>query len=687
MLNQPVQFFKPSFVRIIVVAALVLAALSGRALAQQNGASVSPAGTPVSAVPQIIQFSGIVRDGAATVPSGTVSITFTLYENEQGGTALWSETDNVQVDAQGHYTALLGSASPDGLPFNLFTSGQAHWLAVQPLLQGFAEQPRVLLVSAPYALKALDAETIGGKPASAFMPAPAQEATSSSAAAAATSSAPVAAPASRGNNKGAPSPATVTGSGTAGYLPIWKTSHELADSLLFEDSTSDNVELDTSNTTEALFVTQTGTGNGVESSTTTGPAVLGAASATSGKVYAVVGQTVSSGGSAVYGNALGTSGNVSGVIGSTSAPSGYGVGGVAKSTTGDAEGVRGETSAHNGEGVVGLATDTTGDADGVMGQTSAPSGSGVLGSVTTTTGGAYGVRGTTASDAGAALEGDATNDSGIAQGVSGTTASVDSVAIYGQGVAGSAEGAAASFRPLGVWGDTSGNEGTGAAVLGTIDQGVAVAGYSNYASIATANFENDESTGVSAVVLAALGKHYGGICIMDVQGNLGCNGSKSAVVPVDGGSRQVALYAVEAPENWFEDFGSGHLSGGTSIITLDPTFAQTVNTGEDYHVFLTPNGDCKGLFVTQKTETSFEVRELGGGKSNVPFDYRIVARRKGFENIRLADKTQQFKDVVATSERGRAGGQRPPHPAPVAAIAPMQLVPPARPSTGAGHTD
>jgi hypothetical protein len=163
MHNQPLHVFKSSYLRIVVAAALILIALPGRVTAQQNNAAAS------STVPQIIQFSGIVKDGAAAVPSGTVSVTFTLYENEQGGTALWSETDNVQVDAQGHYTALLGSASPDGLPLNLFTTVQAHWLAVQPLLQGFGEQPRVLLVSTPYALKAGDAETVGGLPPSAFV--------------------------------------------------------------------------------------------------------------------------------------------------------------------------------------------------------------------------------------------------------------------------------------------------------------------------------------------------------------------------------------------------------------------------------------------------------------------------------------------------------------------------------------
>ncbi len=163
MRHQSLHIFNLSVARIVVAALLVLGVFPGRVRAQQNNDAAA------STIPQIIQFSGTLGGASAPVPSGTISITFTLYENEQGGTALWSETDNVQLDAQGHYTALLGSASPQGLPLNLFTAVQARWLAVQPLLQGFAEQPRVLLVSAPYALKAGDAQTLGGLPASAFL--------------------------------------------------------------------------------------------------------------------------------------------------------------------------------------------------------------------------------------------------------------------------------------------------------------------------------------------------------------------------------------------------------------------------------------------------------------------------------------------------------------------------------------
>ena len=41
----------------------------------------------------------------------------------------------------------------------------------------------------------------------------------------------------------------------------------------------------------------------------------------------------------------------------------------------------------------------------------------------------------------------------------------------------------------------------------------------------------------------------------------------------------------------------------------------------------------------QQCPSSFAIHELGGGTSSVRFDYRIVALRKNFESIRLADHT------------------------------------------------
>ena len=62
-------------------------------------------------------------------------------------------------------------------------------------------------------------------------------------------------------------------------------------------------------------------------------------------------------------------------------------------------------------------------------------------------------------------------------------------------------------------------------------------------------------------------------------------------------------------------------------------------------MFITPRGESKGLYVNNATAEAFEVHEAAGGQSNIEFDYRIVARRKGYEAVRLADKTKEFERV------------------------------------------
>jgi hypothetical protein len=134
-------------------------------------------------------------------------------------------------------------------------------------------------------------------------------------------------------------------------------------------------------------------------------------------------------------------------------------------------------------------------------------------------------------------------------------------------------------------------------------------------------------------------------------GPTGSESYQSAAVALPD-NRVVELYAMESSENWFEDFGSGELRDGVGDVALDPTFALTVNTGTPYHVFLTPSGDCQGLYVTRKTATGFQVRELRGGKSNIAFDYRVVAKRRGYEDLRMAqleadaETVQTIREVV-----------------------------------------
>ncbi|HEY3383345.1 MAG TPA: hypothetical protein VGK32_16355 [Vicinamibacterales bacterium] len=117
--------------------------------------------------PRLVRFSGVVRDAQGVTHSGAATLTFAIYAEAEGGTPLWSEAQALTLDADGRYAVVLGATRPEGLPLDIFASGEARWLGVHA--EGVANAPRVLLVSVPYALKAADAETVGGKPLSAFV--------------------------------------------------------------------------------------------------------------------------------------------------------------------------------------------------------------------------------------------------------------------------------------------------------------------------------------------------------------------------------------------------------------------------------------------------------------------------------------------------------------------------------------
>src|SRR5713101_1720438 len=120
------------------------------------------------AVPRLVKFSSTAKDQLGHSPTGVVGVTFAIYKEQEGGAALWMETQNVQLDEQGHYAVLLGATKNEGLAVELFAAAEPRWLGVQLNLPGEVEQPRVLLVSVPYALKAADAESLGGIPASSY---------------------------------------------------------------------------------------------------------------------------------------------------------------------------------------------------------------------------------------------------------------------------------------------------------------------------------------------------------------------------------------------------------------------------------------------------------------------------------------------------------------------------------------
>ena len=120
-------------------------------------------------VPRFVKFSGELPKFAGAIRGRVIAIKFSIYGNSRGGDPLWQETQNVQLDTQGRYDAMLGATRSDGLPMELFSSGETRWLAVQPLWPGENEESRVMLVSVPYALQAANAQTLGGLPPSAYV--------------------------------------------------------------------------------------------------------------------------------------------------------------------------------------------------------------------------------------------------------------------------------------------------------------------------------------------------------------------------------------------------------------------------------------------------------------------------------------------------------------------------------------
>lgn len=135
--------------RAIATLVLVWFGLAFAATGQQSAVSQAAVSAGTDSVPHVIRYSGYAKDNHGNPLSGALSVTFSLFKDQLGGTPLWLEVQSLQVDSRGRYTVYLGANTAGGLPQDVFVSGDARWLSVQ--VEGEAEQPRVLLVSAPYA--------------------------------------------------------------------------------------------------------------------------------------------------------------------------------------------------------------------------------------------------------------------------------------------------------------------------------------------------------------------------------------------------------------------------------------------------------------------------------------------------------------------------------------------------------
>ncbi|MCU1310410.1 MAG: hypothetical protein JWO20_1535, partial [Candidatus Angelobacter sp.] len=213
----------------------------------QSSTSASAQG----AVPRLVRFGGILHDPEGNARTGVVSVMFSIYPDQVGSAPLWSETQNVTLDSQGRYTVLLGSEHAEGLSTDLFGSGEGRWLGVQVMAPGEPEQPRVLLVSVPYAMKAGDAQTLGGLPPTAFLLAqPATVKTGGS------NSSQRAFREASSPTLGSPTGVMTTG-GTANMLSKFSDASTIVDSTIFES----NGRIGIGTTTPDSTLTLVGSGN------------------------------------------------------------------------------------------------------------------------------------------------------------------------------------------------------------------------------------------------------------------------------------------------------------------------------------------------------------------------------------------------------------------------------------------
>src|SRR5574341_1024316 len=147
---------------LILSSALLLASL---VISGLNAYATFAAPSQSPYVPSAVGFEGRLADTTGQpVADGTYTITFSLYSEATGGTALWSETQNVTVSG-GLYSVQLGSITP----LNPTHFEGSRWLGVQ--VSGDSEMaPRIAISAVPFALNARQAMGLQGYDVAASAP-------------------------------------------------------------------------------------------------------------------------------------------------------------------------------------------------------------------------------------------------------------------------------------------------------------------------------------------------------------------------------------------------------------------------------------------------------------------------------------------------------------------------------------
>lgn len=327
-------------------------------------------------------------------------------------------------------------------------------------------------------------------------------------------------------------------------------------------------------------------------------------------------------GEAVYGQNTGTGFTMVGITTNTN-PAVYG--------QGPSIGTYGVASANNGSGILGVgpASVTADGVNGIAGNNQAMGG-GFINTHSQGTGLVVGGNNVASMNY-------LTNGSGIA-----ATSTIFGIVSYGIDAA-QGNGIAAAGNNLGIINFGSGSGGTFRG------QTFGVYGIANSSADNTwGGYFSNAASGLGASY-AYVGGKTGAGTYRKIEGN----GTVNTIVK-DLNGNLVTLTCPEAPEILFEDYGVGQLVNGKAHVDLDPIFAKNVTINEKHplRVFIQLEGECNGVYVTNKTATGFDVIELNGGKSNVKFVYHVVANR--------ADEVDENGNILSRYADIRFGPGMPP---------------------------
>lgn len=194
------------------------------------------------------------------------------------------------------------------------------------------------------------------------------------------------------------------------------------------------------------------------------------------------------------------------------------------------------------------------------------------------------------------------------------------------------QGNGTNVDSAGVWGGSVGTPGS-EGEFATYGNGVQGETYSKNNTSGGGIFYSLSDDGDADGVVGATDSSSGNSFGVYSSGKFGASGTKSAVVYTES-QGPTQLYAEEATEVWFADYGEGKLTDGSTKIDLDPLFLETVTINEEDPIqVFTQSYSNAILYVTRGTD-SFEVHSISG-ESDASFGYRVLAKRKYYDNERM----------------------------------------------------